>query len=161
MIVRKALAADAVQMCSLLNEIIEIGGTTAAEELMSLAEFRAHYFEYVGSVSCFVAEQDGMILGFQKLNRLERVSNEVADIATFARASNRIKGVGRALFERTRALAKAAGFLKINARIRADNLPGMGYYAAIGFVPYDVVKDVPLKNGTRVDRMIKRYDLTC
>ena len=63
MIVRKALAADAVQMCSLLNEIIEIGGTTAAEELMSLAEFRAHYFEYVGSVSCFVAEQDSMIPG--------------------------------------------------------------------------------------------------
>ncbi len=160
MIVRDAVAADGLQMCELLNEIIEIGGTTAAEDVMSLATFHAHYFEGEGSVSLFVAEQDGVILGFQKLNKLDRVSDEIADIATFARVSNKVKGVGRALFERTREAAFEAGFAQINARIRADNVPGLGYYTAIGFAPFDVVKDVPLKDGTPVDRMLKRYDLT-
>ncbi|WGI21309.1 GNAT family N-acetyltransferase [Amylibacter sp. IMCC11727] len=158
--VREATPADAAQMCALLNEIIEIGGTTAAEEVLSLAAFHAHYFEGEGIVSLFVAEQDGAILGFQKLNHLDGVSQDIGDIATFARASNKVKGVGRALFERTKAAAIEAGFSQINARIRADNVPGMGYYAAIGFAPFDVVKDVPLKDGTPVDRMIKRYALT-
>ena len=156
--VRAAVPADGAQMCALLNEIIEIGGTTAAEDVLSLAAFHAHYFEGEGIVSQFVAEQDGVILGFQKLNRLNG-SDEIADIATFARASNKVKGVGRALFEKTRTTALAAGFSQINARIRADNVPGMGYYAAMGFEPFDVVKAVPLKDGTPVDRMIKRYDL--
>lgn len=159
MIVRAATPADGAQMCALLNEIIEIGGTTAAEDVLSLAVFHAHYFEGEGLVSLFVAEQDGDILGFQKLNRLEG-SKAVADIATFARANNKVKGVGRALFEHTRRAAKDAGFSQINARIRADNVPGMGYYAAMGFDPFDVVKAVPLKDGTPVDRMIKRYDLS-
>lgn len=156
--VRGAAPADAAQMCELLNEIIEIGGTTAAEDVLSLAAFHAHYFEGEDSVSLFVAEEDGVILGFQKLNSLNG-SSDVADIATFARVSGKVKGVGRALFECSKAAAQAAGFAQINARIRADNVPGMGYYAAIGFVPYDVVKDVPLKDGTPVDRMLKRYDL--
>lgn len=159
MIVREATPSDAAQMCELLNEIIEIGGTTAAEDVMSLAAFHAHYFEGEGSVSLFVAEKDGVILGFQKLNKLGRTSDEIADIATFARASNKVKGVGRALFERTQAAAKAGGFSQINARIRADNVPGMGYYTAMGFEPFDVVKAVPLKDGRPVDRMIKWYDL--
>jgi hypothetical protein len=58
-------------------------------------------------------------------------------------------------------VVQQAGFLEINAQIRADNLPGMAYYAAMGFAPFDMVKAVPLKDGTPVDRMIKRYDLTC
>lgn len=159
MIVREAVAADAAQMCELLNEIIEIGGTTTAEDVLSLAAFHAHYFEAEGGISLVVAEEDGVILGFQKLNKLNG-SEEIADIATFARVSGKVKGVGRALFEQTRAAAVAAGFAQINARIRADNVPGMGYYAAIGFAPFDVVKAVPLKDGTPMDRMIKRYDLT-
>jgi L-amino acid N-acyltransferase YncA len=159
MIVRAAVPADGAQMCAILNEIIEIGGTTAAEEVLSLAVFHAHYFENEGFVSLFVAELDGEILGFQKLNRLDRVSLDCGDIATFARASNKVKGVGRALFERTKQAAREAGFSQIYARIRADNVPGMGYYAAIGFAPFDVVKGVPLKDGTPVDRMIKRFDL--
>jgi L-amino acid N-acyltransferase YncA len=159
MIVREAVPADGAQMCAILNEIIEIGGTTAAEDMLSLAAFHAHYFEGEGGVSCFVAEQDGVILGFQKLNKLGRVSDEIADIATFARARNKVKGVGHGLFERTVEAARAAGFAEINAQIRADNVPGLGYYAAMGFAPFDVVKAVPLKDGTPMDRLIKRYDL--
>ena len=161
MVVREALVADSVQMCALLNEIIEIGGTTAMEEVMSLSTFHAKYFEGEGSISCFVAEKDCVILGFQKVNKLGCVSNQISDIATFARACTQIKGVGRVLFEHTRVVVQQAGFLEINAQIRADNLPGMAYYTAMGFAPFDMVKAVPLKDGTPVDRMIKRYDLTC
>jgi L-amino acid N-acyltransferase YncA len=159
MIIREATAGDGAQMCALLNEIIEIGGTTAAEEVLSLATFHAHYFENEGFVCLFVAELDGEILGFQKLNQLDGVSKDIGDIATFSRVNNKVKGVGRALFERTKGAARDAGFSQINARIRADNVPGMGYYAAIGFTPFDVVKGVPLKDGTPVDRMLKRFEL--
>ena len=160
MIVRPAEGSDAAQMCAILNEIVEIGGTTAQEDVVSLAVFHAQVFENENLVSCFVAEQDGVVLGYQKLGRRDDLPEYCGDIATFARASNKVKGVGRALFARTVEAARGAGFAQINAHIRSDNVPGMAYYAAIGFMPFDVRKGVPLKDGTPVDRMLKRYDLT-
>ncbi len=160
MILRPAEGGDAPQMCAILNEIVAIGGTTAQEDAVSLAVFHAQLFENESLVSCFVAEQEGLVLGYQKLGRRDDLPKNCGDIATFARASKKVKGVGRALFEKTVEAARDAGFTQINAQIRADNVPGMGYYAAIGFMPFDARKDVLLKDGTPVDRMLKRYYLT-
>ena len=66
--IRKATPADAGQMAALLNEIIAIGGTTAHETPFDAERMRAHYVERPTAVSCFVAEEDGQILGFQHLD---------------------------------------------------------------------------------------------
>jgi hypothetical protein len=43
--------------------------------------------------------------------------------------------------------------------IRADNIGGNAFYDRIGFVYHRVQRAVPLKDGTPVDRINKRYFL--
>ena len=47
----------------------------------------------------------------------------------------------------------------IDATIRADNTGGLAFYGRMGFTDYDCVAGVPLKDGTLVDRIRKRFDL--
>jgi hypothetical protein len=47
----------------------------------------------------------------------------------------------------------------INATIRADNTGGLAYYAKMGFETYGITKDVPLLDGTPVDRINKRFQV--
>ena len=51
------------------------------------------------------------------------------------------------------------GLTSINACIRADNVGGLAFYSKQGFQDHSVDKDVPLKDGTRVDRVNKRFSL--
>ena len=81
----------------------------------------------------------------------------IGDIATFDRIGSPVRGVSTTLFDATKAVAKEAGLTAINATIRADNVPGLGYYSKMGFVDYSVAKVVPLSDGTPVDRISKKY----
>ena len=160
LIVRPARTSDAPGLCALLNEIIEIGGSTAYQKPLTADEFSDKFITSVGIVSCFVAETpNGMLLGFQWLTRSDNLPKNWGDIATFAKANSGVRGVGTALFERTRAAAQAAGLDTINATIRGDNVSGLGYYSKMGFVDYNVVKDAPLHDGTLVDRVQKKHTL--
>ena len=55
--------------------------------------------------------------------------------------------------------ARGAGVTVLNATIRADNAPGLGYYARRGFVDYAEDPDFRLKSGARVGRVSRRFDL--
>ncbi|MEM7743548.1 MAG: GNAT family N-acetyltransferase [Pseudomonadota bacterium] len=157
--IRAARLGDVPELTQLLNEIIAVGGTTAHEDPMSETYFRAHYLDDPELVSFLVAEGDeGVLYGFQVLARMKELPSDWADIGSFARASG-VRGVGRALFAETCRVARAAGVRTINAQIRADNVPGLGYYGAMGFLDYDRLVGMPLKDGTLVDRILKRYDL--
>ena len=159
MMVRPAVRADVTVMCAILNEIIEIGGTTAYEQPLSDETFRAHFLEGVDCVSCIVAENEGQVLGFQSLEGGAPLPSGVVAIASFAKAGSGVKGVGRSMFARTKQIAKDAGFHAIDAKIRADNDVGLGFYDTMGFVKSEVVRAVPLSDGRLVDRVIKRYVL--
>lgn len=160
MIVRHARQDDLGELCSILNEIIEIGGTTAFEVRLSEAEFRSHFLDSKHFICCFLAEKMGLILGFQSLSRHPELSEDWADIATFSRASPRVRGVGTTLFESTLALAKRKKIRWINATIRADNKPGLAYYTKMGFSDYSISKNLPLRDGTLVDRISKKLAVT-
>jgi RimJ/RimL family protein N-acetyltransferase len=69
------------------------------------------------------------------------------------------RGVGGALFARTLRAAREAGITAIDATIRADNTGGLAFYARLGFVDYDRMVGVPLRNGAPVDRIRKRFDI--
>jgi hypothetical protein len=47
----------------------------------------------------------------------------------------------------------------INATIRADNAPGLGYYARRGFTDYATDPAFSLRDGTIVGRISRRFDL--
>ncbi len=159
--IRAATSSDSRGLSLLLNEIIEVGGTTAAETPFSPAEFETAYITGGHCVACFVAESESgsELLGFQSLSIKEKLQAGWLDIATFARAEPKVKGVGSALFDMSKAFAIENDYDFINATIRADNVPGLGYYGKMGFQDYSVAKAVPLKSGLLVDRISRKYAL--
>lgn len=158
--IREALPKDAPEMAALLNEIIKIGGTTAFEDPVSSAQIAQWYIENDALYFCFVAIDDaGKIAGFQVLESDEGDADKIGYITTFARQTPLVKGVGTALFGSTKERARAMGVRTINAKIRADNTPGLAYYTKMGFVDHDLKHGVPLKDGTPMDRIIKLFTL--
>ena len=157
-VVRPARHSDLPALCALLNEIIEVGGTTALEEPLSESAFDACFLTGEDHIACLLAENGaGRIIGFQALARHRALPSDWADIATFARLKPKTPGVGSALFKETLALAKRKGLAAINATIRADNTGGLAYYKKTGFQNYAVKAAVPLRDGTPVDRISKKF----
>jgi ribosomal protein S18 acetylase RimI-like enzyme len=161
LVVRPLQLWDVAEACALLNEIILIGGSTAFETPFSEALFRQSYLSGADKICCHVAvDTQARVAGFQWLGTHDKLPDTCADIATFARRSDPVRGVGRALFDATKAFARQAGFAQINATIRADNDQGLRYYTKMGFVDFSVTPAVPLKDGRPVDRISKRCDLS-
>jgi GNAT superfamily N-acetyltransferase len=123
----------------------------------------AAYISLPQLVSCFVAEVDGRIAGFQGLMRSLDPDDPLPDvwatIGTFARVGLTRRGIGAALFAETLKAAHAAGIDVINATIRADNTGGLAFYSRQRFVDYDRLVSVPLKDGTPEDHVRKRLDV--
>lgn len=159
MIVRVATPPDAVAMAHLLNRIIRIGGTTAHEVPFTPEQIDAHYISASNLVCCHLALLDGAVMGFQALEHHTALPDGWADIGTFVDPDQQRLGIGGALFTATVAAARAAGLGVINATIRADNKPGLGYYARRGFVDYTTDPGYALHDGRVVGRISKRFDL--
>ena len=156
--IRPARADDVPELAALLNQIIERGGTTAYQKKLSEADFAAKFFDEQSMLGFHVAcLGDGRRLGFQHLQRLDKLPADWGDIATFALIDSPVRGIGTALFEATKTTAKDLSLTAINATIRADNVPGLAYYSKMGFVDYAVAEAVPLSDGTPVDRISKKY----
>ena len=159
--VRRAGLMDTGPMADLLNDVIAKGGTTATTDAVTrdtLSEWIRHYS---GRNAWFLAEDsDGTVLGFQWIEPKDALPIEACDIATFTRIGRVRLGCGSALFERTRKAAREMKYALINATIRADNEGGLAYYQSRGFETYQIVRDVPLAGGQRVDSVKKRFDLS-
>ena len=159
MIVRRAESGDAAAMVALQNEIIGIGGTTAHQTFRTAAQVLEDYVAGPGVISCQVAEEAGNLLGFQSVGRHAALPEGWGDIGSYVKQGLQRGGVGRALFDATVAAVRAAGIITINAAIRADNVPGLGYYTRRGFVDYGQEAGFALSDGRIVGRILKRYDL--
>ena len=163
MIIRQAKQSDAADMVAVLNPIIAAGDTTAHQTAFDAARMHGHYIAPPYLVCCTVAELDGTVIGFQSLNWPSNPDDPMPEgwavIASFVAPAAAGKGVGQKLFAHTRAAATAASVATIDATIRADNVPGLRYYTALGFTDYDRLKNIPLGDGRPVDRIRKRFDL--
>ena len=159
MIVRFAETTDATAMAGLLNEIIRIGGTTAYEDEVSVEDMVHWYLSGPEAVCALVAMGDSILLGFQVLGLNDALPEGWGDIGTFVRAGVQRGGIGTAMFAATLSVARARGLSTINAAIRADNAPGLGFYNRRGFRDYDHDPSFTLKNGTRVGRVLKRFEV--
>jgi L-amino acid N-acyltransferase YncA len=157
--VRPVAASDAAALADLLNAIIARGGTTAFETPFTPAQLAHSYLLGPTVHCCFVVEADGALLGFQTLGTQPFLPANIGDIATFTRLGGTQRGVGSALFAATCQRARDLGLTAINATIRGDNVGGLAFYSRLGFVDHEVVPAVPLNDGTRVDRIRKRFAL--
>ena len=158
--IRPVQDVDAPILADLLNEIIARGGTTALEEPFTPTALAEAMLTGPDVICCFVAQDDkGGLRGFQSLSRVEGLPDGVGDIATFSRVGWVQKGTGSRLFTVTRQTATEKGLVAINATIRADNVGGLAFYSRLGFRDHGISHAVPLRNGTPVDRVSKRYIL--
>jgi L-amino acid N-acyltransferase YncA len=146
---------DIPSCARIINFIIRQGGTTANEEEFSLEAARKEFLE-VPPIA-IVVEYGGRIVGFQ--NAYDYAEG-VYSIGSFTDQEKPVRGAGRALFAATLEACRQRGGTAILARITSDNLPGLAYYSKMGFQDDHVLpKDVIRKNGTVVDRIVKRYAL--
>jgi L-amino acid N-acyltransferase YncA len=155
LIIRDAEPGDAAAMADILNQIIAIGGTTAHETPKTTDAVREDYVTGADVVSSVVAEDGGQVIGWQSV---EHWQGE-AHIGTFVRPGTQAKGVGAAMFARTCTAVAGRGYKAIIASIRADNVPGLAYYARIGFVDMSREPDFALNDGRVVGRVHRRFDL--
>jgi L-amino acid N-acyltransferase YncA len=159
--IRPVRQVDAHELSTLLNEIIARGGTTALEDPLEPSTLAGTMLTGPDVICCFVASErsTGKLTGFQTLQKNGMLPGDIGDIGTFARVGLTQKGVGSALFNVMRSEARKRGLTAINATIRADNSGGLAFYHRLGFVDHEVTRAVPLKDGTPVDRISKRYSL--
>lgn len=158
--VRPAETADAPALTRLINAIIAIGGTTAHEDPFTPERFAAHYIAGPEVLCCHLAEDDdGRPLGFQGLSLWPGLPARWGDIGTFVAPEARGSGAAAALFQATCARARALGLTALNATIRADNRPGLAYYAKMGFRDYAHDPGFRLKDGRQVGKISRRFDL--
>lgn len=159
--VRPAMALDAKSMATLLNTIIDAGGTTALTRLVTgddLNEWMdADRDKSAWHVALNASEE---VVGFQWIAPAGYLPDDAAEIATFVQIGQTGLGIGSRLFEATRSAAKALGYRWINANIRADNEGGLIYYQSRGFVTYSGIEGYELANGDVVDKVLKRFDLS-
>lgn len=160
LVIRPVTAPDAPQLAVLLNVIIARGGTSALEEPFTAEALNEAMLTGPNVICCFVAEAPNEELsGFQALTRSEHLADGIGDIGTFTRVGRVQRGTGSLLFAATRAEAARKGLSEINATIRADNAGGLAFYSRVGFTDHSVHAAVPLRDGTLVDRISKRYRL--
>jgi len=141
--VRAASPGDAAAMAVLLNEIISVGGTTAHTNPFSVDDIVSTFISPAKGISCFVAEEDAILLGFQALEWSDPnwpgehvVPDDWAFIATYVSSGQRGKGIGRRLFAKTLSAAREAGVRCIDATIRRENQLGQAFYGGMGFEDY-------------------------
>lgn len=140
MIVRNAVLADAEQMSGLLKELTA-AGKRRRKSPNSEAFVRQNYIENDAKIRCSVADEDGVILGFQSLQRAEAGNTWGVEpgwgfIGTHVRPSAARRGVGRALFAASLKAAKDASLSKVEATIANNNPEALAYYEAMGFRTY-------------------------
>lgn len=155
MITRLAEPADTPGMTTLLNAVIAKGGTTAHQSPMTEAEVREHYIDGPDVLSSVVAEGAGRIIGWQSVGHWKGEPH----IGTFVQPDLQAMGVGAALFALTLTVLRKTAARYIIAWIRADNVPGLAYYARIGFRDIGGDPGFALDNGQVVGRIYRRYDL--
>ena len=159
--VRPAHALDAREMAAILTAIIGIGGTTAITGQVTREDILAWMQTAPDASAWHVAETEaGEIVGFQWVAPHDGLPLEAVDIATFAKPGRQGLGIGSKLFEATRADAARLGYRWINAAIRSDNAGGLAYYQSRGFEDYGRITGYRMQDGTLVDKVLKRFELT-
>ncbi|WP_294227791.1 GNAT family N-acetyltransferase [uncultured Shimia sp.] len=158
--IQKGAAVDLRQTAELLNEIIAIGGSTAMTNPMSREDLEGWLMADPDKSNWHVAlTEDGTLLGFQWIGPWGDLPPEACAIGTFVKAGRTGLGIGTKLFDASVKAADALGYTWMDAEIRADNSGGLAYYQSRGFEDYRTLRDVPLDDGTFVQKICKRYDL--
>ncbi len=153
--IRDTSPADAGPMAELLNAIIAIGGTTAHQEPKTPDQVRQGYIDGPDVRTSVLAEEGTQVIGWQSIDFWQGGFH----IGSFVRPGIQARGVGAQMFALTLERARAQGITEIIASIRADNVPGLAFYAKMGFEDFAQDPDFALKDGRVVGRIHRKLSL--
>jgi L-amino acid N-acyltransferase YncA len=142
-------------MAAVLNAVIAVGGTTAHEQPKTEAEVCKGYVTGPDVLSSVLCEEAGEIVGWQSVEMWDGDPH----IGSFVQPGLQAKGAGAGMFGLTCRILRDRGVRNIIAFIRADNAPGLAYYARIGFRDIAKDPDFTLREGRKVGRVHRRFDL--
>jgi len=101
---------------------------------MPLKEFRAVYDELLSTRSFYIFESEGVLAGFYEVSRQPGRAAHVAQLGTVALAPALAgRGLGRAMLEEAIARLRAAGVIRVELLVEADNARALGFYRKLGF----------------------------
>ncbi|WP_103258609.1 GNAT family N-acetyltransferase [Tabrizicola aquatica] len=155
MLIRLATPDDATAMADILNAVIAVGGTTAHEVPKTAEAVRRDYIDGPDVLSAVVAVDGDRVIGWQSVTHWQGE----AHIGSFVQPGLQAKGAGARMFALTCETLRAKKLREIVASIRADNVPGLAYYARIGFVDFAQDPDFALPDGRKVGRVHRRFTL--
>ena len=133
--IRPVAPADAAAIVGLLDPIIRAGGLTAMTP-GTVDDQHAFIADLPPRATYFLAEDaHGTLLGIQDILPIpgDAGFDEGGEISTFVRLGQHGRGIGRRLSDASFAAARARGYRRLFATIRADNPGALAFYRALGF----------------------------
>ena len=128
---------DAVYAIYMHDEVIPYLGI----DPVSLSEFLVVLERLVTSGGFYVVEDAAQIIGFYKISRHEGRARHGAYIGTFAVApAHRGSGLAVQILNQVIANLQAAGVLRIELMLEADNPRAFRFYSKLGFVQEGLLK---------------------
>ncbi|WGS60495.1 GNAT family N-acetyltransferase [Vibrio lentus] len=135
---REVTVEDAQGIIDVLNPIIIEARYTILDQTFTVDEEKAFIesFPERGVFSVAVNETTSQLLGFQNVEPFAtytKAFDHVGIIGTYVDANSRGQGVAKQLFDYTFKAAKAKGYEKLFAYVRADNERALSVYLKQGF----------------------------
>ncbi|MEZ9245125.1 N-acetyltransferase family protein [Vibrio lentus] len=136
--IREVTVEDAQGIIDVLNPIIIEARYTILDQTFTVDEEKAFIesFPERGVFSVAVNEATSQLLGFQNVEPFAtytKAFEHVGIIGTYVDANSRGQGVAKPLFDYTFKAAKAKGYEKLFAYVRADNERALSVYLKQGF----------------------------
>ncbi|MDN2665475.1 GNAT family N-acetyltransferase [Vibrio sp. 14N.309.X.WAT.E.F5] len=136
--IREVTVEDAQGIIDVLNPIIIEARYTILDQTFTVDEEKAFIesFPERGVFSVAVNEATSQLLGFQNVEPFAtytKAFEHVGIIGTYVDANSRGQGVAKQLFDYTFKAAKAKGYEKLFAYVRADNERALSVYLKQGF----------------------------
>ncbi|MCB5358477.1 GNAT family N-acetyltransferase [Vibrio lentus] len=136
--IREVTVKDAQGIIDVLNPIIIEARYTILDQTFTVDEEKAFIesFPKRGVFSVAVNEATSQLLGFQNVEPFAtytKAFDHVGIIGTYVDANSRGQGVAKQLFDCTFKSAKAKGYEKLFAYVRADNERALAVYLKQGF----------------------------
>jgi L-amino acid N-acyltransferase YncA len=158
LLIREAQVADAQGIIDLLNPIIIDGKNTALDTAFTLEEEELFIrnFPESGIFNIAFNQSSSSVVGFQNVEPFAGFTHSfdhVGVIGTYVATQFRRQGVASRLFEATFSLAKAKGYEKLFAYVRADNENALKNYLKQGFEVIGTAKKHAKIRGEYIDEI--------
>ena len=134
-LIRPYAARDAARCCEIYNYYIVNTTVTFEEEPLSPEAFGARAAGIEENYPYFVAEADGVVLGYAYLAEYNPRSayRYTVDLSIYLARDVTARGVGSLLYERIERAARERGFANIISIITRDNAPSVAFHEKHGF----------------------------